>query len=199
MWKRCGFDSSHFAFQLARCLRIPRAWRTRPGQRRIVDTRTVEVRATPAQAFAPVRRIGGSQGWYWGNALWRLRGFLDLLTGGVGVRRGRAHPERLFVGDPVDWWRVEAIVPDRLLRLHAEMRLPGEAWLEFEVAPEGSGRTSIRQTAVFEPQGLPGLAYWYALLPLHALIFRGMLRTIASQATARVAPPTPHAVPQMDS
>jgi uncharacterized protein YbjT (DUF2867 family) len=177
----------------------PRAWRTRPGRRRILDSRTTVVQATPAQAFAPVRRIGGSQGWYWGNALWRLRGFLDLLVGGVGVRRGRAHPDRLCVGDAVDWWRVEALVPDRLLRLHAEMRLPGEAWLEFEVAPEGGGRTSIRQTAVFEPQGLPGLAYWYALLPLHALVFRGMLRAIASQATPPSAPSIPRAVPQAHS
>jgi uncharacterized protein YbjT (DUF2867 family) len=176
----------------------PRAWRTLPGQRRIVDTRTVSVNATAAQAFAPVRRIGGSQGWYWGNALWRLRGFLDLLAGGVGVRRGRAHPERLFVGDAVDWWRVEALVPDRLLRLHAEMRLPGEAWLEFEVSPDG-GRTTVRQTAIFEPDGVLGLAYWYALLPLHAPIFRGMLRAIASQATPRAAPPVTRPVTQADS
>ncbi|MET0551510.1 MAG: SDR family oxidoreductase [Vicinamibacteria bacterium] len=175
----------------------PRAWRTRPGQRRIVDTRTVSVNATAAQAFAPVRRIGGSQGWYWGNALWRLRGFLDLLVGGVGVRRGRAHPERLFVGDAVDWWRVEALVPDRLLRLHAEMRLPGEAWLEFEVSPEG-GRTTVRQTAIFEPDGVLGLAYWYALLPLHAPIFRGMLRAIASQATPPAARQVTRTVTQAD-
>ncbi len=158
----CGTSSRWSDARSASALR-PRAWRTRPGRRRIVDTRTLTVRATAAQAFAPVRRIGGSQGWYWGNALWRLRGFLDLLAGGVGVRRGRAHPERLFVGDAVDWWRVEALVPDRLLRLHAEMRLPGEAWLEFEVSPEPGGRTTVRQTAIFEPRGQPGLAYWYAL------------------------------------
>jgi uncharacterized protein YbjT (DUF2867 family) len=177
----------------------PRAWRTRPGQRRIVDTRAVVVRATPAQAFAPIRRIGGSQGWYWGNALWRLRGFLDLLLGGVGVRRGRSHPERLHVGDAVDWWRVEALVPDRLLRLHAEMRLPGDAWLEFEVSPKDTGRTAVRQTALFEPRGRAGLAYWYALWPLHALIFRGMLRTIAARATPPPAAPNPHPVPRTDS
>lgn len=177
----------------------PRVRRTRPGRHRIVDTRTVAVRATTAQAFAPVRRIGGSQGWYWGNALWRLRGFLDLLAGGVGVRRGRAHPERLLVGDAVDWWRVESLVPDRLLRLHAEMRLPGDAWLQFEVSPDTGGRTTIRQTAIFEPDGFLGLAYWYALLPLHAPIFRGMLRAIASQATRPAAPSFPHAVTQADS
>jgi hypothetical protein len=164
-----------------------------------VDTRAVAVSATAAQAFAPVRRIGGSQGWYWGNALWRVRGFLDLLAGGVGVRRGRAHPERLAVGDAVDWWRVEALVPDRLLRLHAEMRLPGEAWLEFEISPEAGGRTTIRQTAIFEPDGWPGLAYWYALLPLHAPLFRGMLRAIAAQASPAPAPSFSHAVTQSDS
>jgi hypothetical protein len=177
----------------------PRAWRTRPGRRRIVDTRLVAVHATAAQAFAPVRRIGGSQGWYWGNALWRLRGFFDLLAGGVGLRRGRAHPERLSVGDAVDWWRVEALVPDRLLRLHAEMRLPGEAWLEFEVSPEPGGRTTVRQTAIFEPDGCLGLAYWYALLPLHAPLFGGMLRAIAAQAAPPAARSFAQVVTQADS
>jgi uncharacterized protein YbjT (DUF2867 family) len=174
----------------------PKAWPTRRGERRIVDTRSLTVRATAARAFAPIRRIGGGQGWYWGNPLWRLRGWLDLLVGGVGVRRGRAHPERLHVGDAVDWWRVEALVPDRLLRLHAEMRLPGEAWLEFEVEPQAGGQTSIRQTAVFEPRGLAGLAYWYALLPLHVPIFRGMLRRIAAQATA---PPGPERLSPLEN
>jgi uncharacterized protein YbjT (DUF2867 family) len=178
---------------------LPQAWPSRRGERRIVDTRAVVVRAAAAQAFAPIRTIGGSRGWYWGNALWRLRGFLDLLAGGVGVRRGRAHPERLFVGDAVDWWRVEALVPDRLLRLRAEMRLPGAAWLEFEVAPQENGQTSIRQTAVFEPRGVLGLAYWYALLPLHALIFRGMLNRIAAQAVSHPAEAFARPVLQTDS
>ena len=110
-----------------------------------------------------------------------MRGFLDLLVGGVGVRRGRPHPDRLNVGDPVDWWRVEMIVPDREIRLVAEMKVPGRAWLEFEVEPDGDG-SLIRQTAIFDPLGLFGLAYWYALYPIHQLVFAGMLRGIARAA-----------------
>ena len=149
---------------------------------RIVDSRAVRAAIEPARAFAPIRRIGGTVGWYWGSWLWRVRGFLDLLVGGVGVRRGRRDPERVWVGDAVDFWRVEAVEPDRLLRLRAEMKVPGRAWLQFEVEPEGGGST-VRQTALFDPRGLAGLAYWYALYPLHALVFSGMLRGIASAAT----------------
>lgn len=153
---------------------------------RLVDSRVAHVTAAPAVAFAPVRRIGGAAGWYYGNALWRLRGLLDLLVGGVGMRRGRRDPERPAVGDAIDCWRVEAYEPDRLLRLAAEMRLPGRAWLEFEVEPRASGST-IRQTAVFDPVGLAGLAYWYAVHPLHALVFDGMLRAIAARAEQKVS------------
>ncbi len=150
---------------------------------RIVDSRTRQVAAAPAVAFAPIRRIGGTNGWYFGTALWHLRGFLDLLVGGVGLRRGRRDPESVVVGDALDFWRVEAYEPDRRLRLVAEMRLPGRAWLEIEVTPAGQGGGStIRQTAVFDPAGLSGLLYWYALYPLHALIFDGMLRRIARLA-----------------
>jgi len=152
----------------------------RVGQR-LVDSRTARVPATAAQAFAPIRRIGGATGWYYADVLWRLRGFLDLLAGGVGVRRGRRHPELLAVGDALDFWRVEAIEPDRRLRLAAEMKLPGRAWLEFEVTPEEGGAT-IRQTAEFDPAGLAGLLYWYGVYPLHVLVFRGMLREIAARA-----------------
>jgi uncharacterized protein YbjT (DUF2867 family) len=141
----------------------PRSRGDAPHRRRVIDSRTRVVAAPPDRAFAPIARIGGAQGWYWGNALWRLRGFLDLLAGGVGMRRGRPDPHRLSVGDAVDWWRVEALVPDRLLRLAAEMRLPGRAWLEFEVAPLPDGRTTIRETAFFEPSGPAGWAYWIAL------------------------------------
>lgn len=148
---------------------------------RLVDSRTERVAATAAQAFAPIRRIGGESGWYYASFLWRLRGFLDLLVGGVGVRRGRRHPELLAVGDALDFWRVEAIEPDRRLRLAAEMKLPGRAWLEFEVT-EDSGGATIRQTAHFDPAGLAGLLYWYGVYPLHVLVFRGMLREIAARA-----------------
>jgi uncharacterized protein YbjT (DUF2867 family) len=149
--------------------------------RRLADSRHCELDVPAAQAFAPIRRIGGNSGWYAHNWLWRWRGFIDLSVGGVGMRRGRSDPELLRVGDTVDWWRVEAYEPDHLLRLRAEMKLPGRAWLEFEVRPTERG-SSIRQTAVFDPSGLLGLLYWYAIYPLHAVVFRGMLDGIAQAA-----------------
>ena len=131
-----------------------------------------------------MRRIGGRTGWYAYDWLWQLRGFLDLLVGGAGMRRGRRDPDRAAVGDTIDCWRVNGFEPDRSLRLAAEMRLPGRAWLEFEVSPcEGGSR--LRQTAVFEPAGLAGLAYWYGIYPLHALVFRGMLQGIARRRSGR--------------
>jgi uncharacterized protein YbjT (DUF2867 family) len=150
---------------------------------RLVDSRSAHVPVPPAEAFLPIRRIGGTTGWYYGDWLWHIRGFIDLLCGGVGVRRGRRDPEWLKVGDTVDWWRVEAIEPNRRLRLVAEMKLPGRAWLEFEVTEDGAGST-IRQTAIFDPIGLSGLAYWYLVYPLHQLIFAGTLQGIA-QACVR--------------
>jgi hypothetical protein len=148
---------------------------------RLVDSRTIRVDVPVPAAFTPIRRIGGRTGWYAWNVLWRLRGALDLLAGGVGLRRGRPLEDDLRVGDPLDFWRVEAYEPDHLLRLTAEMRLPGRAWLEFEVTGEQTGST-IRQTAVFDPIGPAGLLYWYAVYPLHMLVFRGMLRGIAARA-----------------
>lgn len=148
---------------------------------RLVDSRTVTLIVQPEQAFTPIRRIGGRTGWYYGDWLWSLRGFLDLLMGGVGVRRGRPNDDTLRVGDPLDFWRVEAYEPPRLVRLYAEMKLPGRAWLEFEVTP-CEGGSSIRQTAIFDPLGLWGLAYWYAIYPLHQRVFAGMLRNIARVA-----------------
>jgi uncharacterized protein YbjT (DUF2867 family) len=148
---------------------------------RIVDSRTAEVEVPPEAAFAPIQRIGGATGWYYGNILWKLRGWLDLLVGGVGLRRGRRDPLELQVGDAVDFWRVEAIELGRRLRLAAEMKLPGRAWLEFEVTPTTNGST-VRQTAIFDPVGLGGLAYWYALYPVHRLVFAGMLRGIVRAA-----------------
>jgi uncharacterized protein YbjT (DUF2867 family) len=148
---------------------------------RIIDSRIAYVNCSPAAAFAPVRRIGGQTGWYYGNWLWRLRGWLDLLVGGVGLRRGRPDPETPGAGSTLDFWRVEAYEPERRLRLTAEMKLPGRAWLEFEV--QGDDQASfIRQTAIFDPVGLPGLLYWYALFPTHQFVFVGMLRGIAAVA-----------------
>ncbi|MEX2189401.1 MAG: SDR family oxidoreductase [Bacteroidota bacterium] len=144
---------------------------------RLVDSRTAHVAKEPATAFKLIERIGGDTGWYAWNWLWQLRGVLDLLVGGVGMRRGRPASESVRVGDTIDFWRVEAFEPNRLLRLAAEMKLPGRAWLEFEVSGDNSS-TIIRQTAIFDPVGLNGLAYWYALYPLHQLVFSGMLQGI---------------------
>ncbi len=162
---------------------------TRFGSR-LVDSRTVTVAVPPEQAFAPIRRIGGRTGWYYGNWLWSLRGFLDLLIGGVGVRRGRRHPDQLHVGEPLDFWRVEAFERPHRLRLKAEMKLPGRAWLEFEVTPCDHGST-IRQTAIFDPLGLAGLLYWYGIYPLHQFVFAGMLRNLALAAESAERDATP--------
>ena len=159
----------------------PHPWGgTRFGSR-LVDSRVLTVDVTPEQAFQPIRRIGGQTGWYYGNWLWSVRGFLDLLVGGVGIRRGRRDPEQLRVGDPLDFWRVELYEPPHRLRLNAEMKLPGRAWLEFEVTP-CEGGCQIRQTAIFDPLGLWGLMYWYGISPLHEFVFAGMLRNIARAA-----------------
>lgn len=159
----------------------PRSWGGVRFGTRLADSRTVRVAVPAAAAFAPIQVIGGDTGWYRWNRLWRLRGFLDRLVGGVGMRRGRPHPVLLSVGDPVDFWRVEAVEPNRRLRLVAEMKLPGRSWLEFEVTAEGTS-TTIQQTAIFDPLGWFGRLYWYALFPLHQLVFAGMLRGIASAA-----------------
>jgi uncharacterized protein YbjT (DUF2867 family) len=161
----------------------PKSWGGVKFGTRLVDSRTVRTSVDPRTAFTPIRRLGGGRGWYYANWLWRLRGFIDLLVGGVGMRRGRRDPEELQVGDALDFWRVKAYEPDHLLRLAAEMKLPGRAWLEFEVQP-AEGGSEIRQTAVFDPVGLGGLVYWYGIYPLHARIFGGMLRAIAREAEA---------------
>ncbi len=160
----------------------PRHWGGVRFGNRLIDSRSVEVNVSTTKAFAPIQRLGGATGWYYGNLLWRARGWLDLLAGGAGLRRGRRHPEELQVGETLDCWRVEAIEPGRRLRLVAEMKLPGRAWLEFEVQPAGNG-ARITQTAIFDPHGLAGLAYWYAIWPLHQMVFSGMLRGVARAAT----------------
>lgn len=159
----------------------PAAWGGERFGSRIVDSETISVPYKPATAFAPIRRIGGETGWYYANWLWRLRGLVDLLLGGAGMRRGHRSQASLAPGDTVDFWRVEVVEPDRLLRLLSEMRLPGRAWLQFEVEGDESGSV-IRQTAMFDPVGLPGLAYWYGVYPIHRAVFKGMLRSIAKAA-----------------
>ncbi len=146
-----------------------------------VRRRTARVGA--AQAFRVVTSLGGTNGWMYANALWRLRGLLDLLIGGVGLRRGRRSQTQVRVGDAIDFWRVEAYDENRLLRLRAEMKVPGRAWLEFRVETVEAGRqVALTQTAFFEPKGLWGLCYWYALYPIHKVIFRGMIDAIVQRA-----------------
>jgi len=162
----------------------PLAWRGLSFGRRRVSSRAICVGRPPDHAFEPIKRIGGRTGWYAGTWFWRVRGLLDSLRGGVGLRRGRRDPVDLRVGDTVDFWRVERIEPNRLLRLAAEMKIPGRLWLQFEVDPDGSGTSQIRQTTVFDPAGYLGLAYWYLFCPIHNWVFAGMLRGIAASAAA---------------
>lgn len=143
------------------------------------DRREVATKRAPTELFDRVRRLGGANGWYYADALWALRGSVDRLFGGVGMRRGRRDPVDLRVGDAVDFWRVERFEEGRLLGLRAEMKLPGQARLTFEVEPRDGGAL-LRQTAEFHPDGPLGCAYWYALLPVHKLIFRRMAERIAA-------------------
>ncbi|MHC4847537.1 MAG: SDR family oxidoreductase [Planctomycetota bacterium] len=162
-----------------------------PAAVRLTDSHERTSTLPPERLQAAVERIGGERGWYYANWLWRIRGWLDLLVGGVGLRRGRRDPDRLRVGDTLDFWRVESVRP---LRLRAEMKLPGRAWLQFEIAPCAHG-AHMTQTAIFDPRGLFGRIYWYSLLPLHKVIFRGMLRNIERAATAQ-SPSAPPARPK---
>ena len=159
---------------------VPSAAQARLGNR-LVDARRIHVAVDADRAFAPISKIGGTHGWYYATWLWRIRGAIDLLMGGVGMRRGRRDPDVPAVGDTLDFWRVDAYEPRRRLRLAAEMKVPGRAWLEFEVVPAEGGAV-IHQTAVFEPIGLSGLLYWYVLSPVHTLVFGGMLRALARRA-----------------
>ncbi|HMB52948.1 MAG TPA: SDR family oxidoreductase [Thermoanaerobaculia bacterium] len=146
------------------------------------DRREQAIDAPPAAVFRAVCRIGGGNGWYAADWLWRLRGWLDRLLGGPGLRRGRRDPERVSYGEALDFWRVTGLDRDRRLALRAEMKVPGEALLEFTLEPLGDGRTKLVQTARFLPKGLLGLLYWYAVLPFHAVVFRGMMNGICREA-----------------
>jgi uncharacterized protein YbjT (DUF2867 family) len=151
-----------------------------------VDERTRATTATPDQVWRIVEGIGGDNGWYSFALAWTVRGWLDRLAGGVGLRRGRRDPHRLFVGDALDFWRVEERDAARLLRLRAEMRLPGLAWLEFHVehADAPGGTTVLRQRATFAPRGLAGHLYWWAIAAFHGIVFGGMVRGIVRAAEA---------------
>ena len=147
-----------------------------------VDERSSVVQASPAALWSVIESIGGQNGWYSWSLGWRLRGIMDRLTGGPGLRRGRRNPFDLVVGDALDWWRVEELEDVKLLRLRAEMRLPGLAWLELRVEDDGHGRTVFRQRALFHPRGLLGQLYWFAISPFHGIVFGGMQRNIAKAA-----------------
>lgn len=145
------------------------------------DVREIQVQAPPAAVWQIIEGIGGQHGWYSWSLAWQARGWLDRAIGGTGLRRGRRDPDHLRTGDALDFWRVEAIEPGHLLRLRAEMKLPGLAWLELS-ASERHGHARYRQRAIFYPRGLPGHLYWYALLPLHNIVFAAMARNIARAA-----------------
>ena len=155
----------------------------------IVERRRRQVAAPASAVYRVLTGIGGQRGWYYANWAWRIRGIVDRLLGGVGLRRGRRHPDELRVGDALDFWRVEALEADHLVRLRAEMKLPGRAWLQFEVRDAEAGTSQLEQTAAFLPKGLGGLAYWYGLYPVHARIFDGLAREIARRACAAEARP----------
>jgi hypothetical protein len=151
------------------------------------EVRTRRVDAPADLAFDTIARLGGDTGWLYADGLWRLRGWIDQLVGGVGFRQGRRDETRLRVGDAVDFWRVEALDPGRLLRLRAEMRLPGRAWLQYEVSPEPEDgpRTSLTQSVFFEPKGLTGTIYWNAVRPIHRLLFAAQLRRLGDWVEQR--------------
>lgn len=150
----------------------------------IIEHRRLSVPVPPERVYAEITGLGGKRGWFYMDWAWKVRGFVDRLIGGVGLRRGRRDPHDLRVGDTLDFWRVEAAEPGRMLRLRAEMKLPGEAWLEFRVSP-GDGRgATLHQTAFFAPKGLMGVLYWYLLYPFHHLIFGGLIERIGRRAAS---------------
>ena len=159
---------------------VPVALSTQEGM--IIERRQQIVPAPPDVVFKMISRLGGQTGWLYLNWAWRLRGWIDRLVGGVGLRRGRRDPEVVRIGDALDFWRVEAVEPDQRLLLRAEMKLPGRAWLQFETHSHSGEQTRLVQAAFFAPKGLFGLAYWYLLYPIHRLIFAGMIRNLAQRA-----------------
>jgi len=159
---------------------VPAVLATHEGM--MLESRQQIVAASPAAVFRAFTGMGGATGWLYFNWAWRLRGLADRLVGGVGMRRGRRHPKDLRIGDALDFWRVEAVETDRLLRLRAEMKVPGLAWLQFKAEPLEDGKTQLSQIAFFAPKGLFGLLYWYGLYPIHSLIFSGMIRRLAERA-----------------
>ncbi len=172
------------AFDLTRSGEVETYWagaqgKLQPGvYLKSVEGMILEQRRVPSNAgaealFSVVNGIGGKRGWYYADWLWKLRGLMDRFVGGVGMRRGRRSPDDLRMGDALDFWRVEAVEEGRLIRLRAEMKVPGQAWLQFETIPREGNGSLLSQTAFFQPHGLSGLAYWYGLYPIHQSIFSG--------------------------
>lgn len=170
------WSGSHASFKPG----APPALRLEKREGMILEVRETEVAAPPERVFQVFSGIGGERRWFYMDWAWQLRGLLDRLVGGPGMRRGRRNPDLLTPGDALDFWRVEEVLPDRLLRLRAEMKVPGRAWLQLETEPlEGSDSHALFvQTAYFEPKGLPGLLYWYLLYPMHKVIFSGLCKEI---------------------
>ena len=201
-----GFDRSvELALSKIQDLQVPTSWSSAStagapseplpsdpdwaGGDLFTDARSVEVDASPAALWRVIEEIGGDNGWYSFGLAWRVRGWIDRFSGGPGLRRGRRNPRDLVIGDPLDWWRVEEIEQGRFLRLRAEMRVPGLAWLELEVGSGDSGTTTFSQRALFHPRGALGHAYWWAVYPFHGIVFGGMQRNIAREAERRAADP----------
>jgi hypothetical protein len=153
---------------------------TRFGSR-LIYSKDIIVPRPPGECFRPIQCVGGETGWYTFNWLWKLRGLLDKIAGGVGSKRGRRNPCCLLPGDTIDFWRVEAVEQARMLRLFSELKAPGRAWLQFEVK-DGGTSSIIRLTSIFDPVGIAGLLYWYVFYPFHALVFSSMLRGICKAA-----------------
>ncbi len=151
-----------------------------------LERRQLVVQSTPPAVFNAFSSLGGDTGWLFRNWIWQVRGLIDHMVGGVGMRRGRRHPVEVRVGDALDFWRVEAVEPDRLLRLRAEMKLPGLAWLQFQSMPLQDGSTLLVQTAFFAPKGAWGWVYWYGLYPIHGMIFSGLIRRLAIRAKSAI-------------
>jgi hypothetical protein len=155
---------------------VPVVLTTQEGM--IIEQRKIKIHASTDRVYRGFTRLGGDVGWLYFDWSWQLRGLIDRIFGGVGLRRGRRDSDEVRVGDAIDFWRVEAVEPGRFMRLRAEMKVPGRAWLQFEAIPLDRGDTQLVQTALFAPRGLFGFLYWYGLYPIHGMIFSGLIRAI---------------------
>ena len=156
----------------------------------MIERRQTIVNLPPETLFRAYTGLGGNRGWLYLNWTWVIRGWIDKLFSGVGLRRGRRNPDEIWVGESLDFWRVEAVEQGKLLLLRAEMKVPGKAWLEFQSRKQPDGKTLLTQTAYFAPRGISGFIYWYSLYPIHTFIFSGMIRKIVerSQELALASP-----------